>query len=371
MEKEQILYVDDEEKNLDSFKVIFRKEYNVTVANSADEGLKFMKDNNVSLVITDQRMPNMTGVEFLEKISGLYPDVIRVILTGYSDEEAIISAINKGQVFRYITKPWKKEELKQTINYALEAYRLRVENKELLHKLTKANAELDEFVYRASHDLRAPVSSVMGLINLAKEEWDITKLKEYLDLKEESILKLDKLIRNIVQFSRNSHLRINADEINFEELIKTSLDNHNHFMSSSRVKKHFDIQLKSPFISDKFRLEIILDNLISNAIRYANLDADEPSLNIRIEADQERCTLFVTDNGLGIAPDQKSKIFNMFYRGTDDNTGSGLGLYVVKETVDKLKGEITVNSENHKGCEFKVTIPNQIGERSEQEITSY
>lgn len=357
--KELILYVDDEEKNLDSFKVIFRREYNVKVANSADEGLAYMKVNDVSLVITDQRMPNMTGVEFLERISGIYPDVVRVILTGYSDEEAIISAINKGKVFRYITKPWKKEELQQTIDYALDSYRLRIENKELLHKLSKANKELDEFVYRASHDLRAPVASVMGLINLAKEEWDVTKLKEYLGLEEESVLKLDSLIRNIIQFSRNSHLRINTDEINFEELVKTSLDNHKHFQASAMIKKTFEINVKSPFVSDQFRLEIILDNLISNGIRYANLDAPQPVLNVKVEADDQKTEICISDNGVGIAQDQKDKIFDMFYRGTDDNTGSGLGLYIVKETVDKLKGEITVESSLKEGCLFKVTIPNQ------------
>lgn len=359
-ENQLILYVDDEEKNLDSFRVIFRREYNIKVANSADEGLDFMELNDVSLVITDQRMPNMTGVEFLERISGMYPDVVRVILTGYSDEEAIISAINKGKVFRYITKPWKKEELQQTIDYALDAYRLRIENKELLHKLSKANGELDEFVYRASHDLRAPVASVLGLINLSKEEANIKKVKEYIDLKEVSVLKLDSLIRDIIQFSRNSHLRINTDEINFDEIIKESLESHKHFQAAAKIKKTFDINIKSPFSSDKFRLEIIMDNLISNAIRYANLDQDQPILNVSIETDPDNATICVSDNGVGIAEEQMEKIFEMFHRGTDDNTGSGLGLYIVKETVDKLDGKITVESSPKEGCKFRITVPNQV-----------
>jgi signal transduction histidine kinase len=359
-DKELILYVDDEEKNLDSFKVIFRKEYNVKVANSANEGLDFMKENHVSLVITDQRMPNMTGVEFLEKISGIYPDVVRVILTGYSDEDAIISAINKGKVFRYITKPWKKEELKQTIDYALEAYRLRLENKELLHKLSKTNKELDEFVYRASHDLRAPVASVLGLINLAKDESDLTKLREYLGLKEHSVLKLDGLIRDIIQFSRNSHLRINTDEINFEELIQKSLTSYEHFQSATQIKKSFEVNMKSPFVSDLFRLEIIIDNLISNSIRYAKLDVDQPFLELKVDVDKDKAVICVSDNGVGIDKEQKDKIFDMFYRGTDDNTGSGLGLYIVKETVDKLLGDIVVVSSPNEGCEFRVSIPNQV-----------
>jgi signal transduction histidine kinase len=359
-EQQLILYVDDEEKNLDSFRVIFRREYNIKVANSADEGLQFMESNDVSLVITDQRMPNMTGVEFLERISGMYPDVVRVILTGYSDEEAIISAINKGKVFRYITKPWKKEELQQTIDYALDAYRLRIENKELLHKLSKANGELDEFVYRASHDLRAPVASVLGLINLSKEESDILKLKEYINLKEVSVLKLDSLIKDIIQFSRNSHLRINTDEINFEQLVKLSLEKHKHFQAAAEINMTFEVKEESPFSSDRFRLEIIMDNLVSNAIRYAKMDQDQPMLNILIESDAKQAKLCVSDNGVGIADDQQEKIFEMFYRGTDDNTGSGLGLYILKETVDKLEGEITVNSATNRGCSFTIIIPNRL-----------
>ncbi len=358
-DKELILYVDDEEKNLDSFRIIFRKEYNVKVATSAREGLRFMAENDVNLVITDQRMPNMTGVEFLQEISGMYPDVVRIILTGYSDEAAIISAINKGKVFKYITKPWKKEELKETIEYALETYRLRVENRELLHKLTKTNSELDEFVYRASHDLRAPVASVLGLINLAKNERDVAKLKEYIALKEESVLKLDSLIRDIIQFSRNSHLRINTEQIDFEEIIKSSLDTYKNFQEAALIKKTYEINATVPFVSDKFRLEIILSNLISNSIRYTNLDQAKPVLDIKVEADEEKATICISDNGIGVAEDQKVKIFDMFYRGTEDNTGSGLGLYIVKETAEKLKGEITINSSLGNGCEFVVTIPNQ------------
>ena len=358
-DKELILYVDDEQKNLDSFKVIFRRDYDITVASSAMEGMKIMEEKDVKLVITDQRMPNMTGVEFLEKISDIYPDVTRVILTGYSDEEAIISAINKGKVFRYITKPWKKDELRQTIDYALEAYRLKSQNKELLERLKKANKELDEFVYRASHDLRAPIASILGLINLAKNESDPSKLREYLDMKEKSIHKLDHLLKDVIQFSRNSHLEVNTEDIDFEQLILSSFELHKYFEFAASVKKDYEIKGDEPFKSDKFRIEIILNNLISNAIRYSNLDANNPELYVGIEVGKDWATIKVKDNGVGIGPEQMDRIFDMFYRGIDDNTGSGLGLYIVKETIDKLSGRVYVNSELGKGSEFVVEIPNQ------------
>lgn len=357
--RELILYVDDEQKNLDSFRVLFRKDYDIKLATSAMEGMQIMEDRDVKLVITDQRMPNMTGVEFLEKISDIYPDVTRVILTGYSDEEAIISAINKGKVFRYITKPWKREELKQTIDYALEAYRLKSQNKELLERLKKANKELDEFVYRASHDLRAPIASILGLINLAKTETDLDQLKKYLELEEKSVNKLDHLLKDIIQFSRNTHLEVNSENIDFSTLINTVFEAHRFFEFSESIKKDFKINGDIAFNSDEFRLEIILNNLISNAIRYCDYKREDPNLFINVEVNKDWATITVKDNGIGIDEEQMDRIFDMFYRGIDDNTGSGLGLYIVKETVDKLSGRIYVNSKIGEGSEFVVEIPNQ------------
>ncbi|MCB0282817.1 MAG: response regulator [Calditrichae bacterium] len=134
MEKKDftILYVDDEEQNLFSFKAVFRREYKVLTAKSGDEGLELMLNNRVDLIITDQRMPKMTGIQFLEKIIPQYPDTIRMILTGFSDVEAIIGAINNGQVFRYITKPWDENELRMTIENARQLSELQFKNRQLI-----------------------------------------------------------------------------------------------------------------------------------------------------------------------------------------------------------------------------------------------
>ncbi len=132
-----ILYVDDEEQNLVAFKAAFRREYNVFTAISAEEGFKVLRQNQISLVITDQRMPHMTGIQFLEKMIPEFPDVIRIVLTGFSDVEAIIGAINTGRVFRYITKPWDETELKMTIDNALQLYMLQQTNNDILDELRK------------------------------------------------------------------------------------------------------------------------------------------------------------------------------------------------------------------------------------------
>lgn len=136
-----IIYVDDEEQNLISFKASFRRDYNILTAKSGKEGIEILKNNEVHLIITDQRMPEMTGIQFLEKIMPEFPDAIRMILTGFSDIEAIIGAINTGRVFRYITKPWDENELRMTIENAKQLYELQ-ENRKLL--LTDLQQQVEE-----------------------------------------------------------------------------------------------------------------------------------------------------------------------------------------------------------------------------------
>lgn len=149
MEKEKIkiLYVDDEVNNLTAFKASFRKSYDIFIAESALEGKKILEENKIHVIIADQRMPGITGVEFLESVLLQYPDPLRVLLTGYADIEAVINAINKGQVYRYVTKPWNEDELRSIIENAYEVFALREENKQLTAKLLKANEQL-EFMLR-------------------------------------------------------------------------------------------------------------------------------------------------------------------------------------------------------------------------------
>ncbi len=130
-----VLYVDDEEQNLITFRASFRRDFNVFTARSAQEAIELMRLQTIPVVLTDQRMPEMTGVQFLEKILPEFPDSYRIIVTGYTDMEAIIQAVNNGHIFQYITKPWNEHELKMTISNALDLYHLHQENQRLLHAL--------------------------------------------------------------------------------------------------------------------------------------------------------------------------------------------------------------------------------------------
>ena len=146
-DKIKVLYVDDEVNNLQAFKATFRRDYQIYLAESAEEGRQLLKEQEVDVIITDQRMPEETGVDFLESIIPLYPFPIRILLTGYSDIQAVIDSINKGKVYHYLTKPWEEDYLKNVVKNAYEVYALRKENRQLTESLLKANDQL-EFLLR-------------------------------------------------------------------------------------------------------------------------------------------------------------------------------------------------------------------------------
>jgi two-component system sensor histidine kinase/response regulator len=162
-----ILYIDDEEHNLHSFKATFRKQYNITTTMSVIEAEELLEKNDFCIILADQRMPVMTGVQFFEKIRDKYPRIIRILITGHTDIGAAIDAINKGEVFRFIDKPWDYTYVENAITHAYEIYKTREDLMQRNIELQKANEELDKFVYSASHDLRAPLMSVLGIVNLA------------------------------------------------------------------------------------------------------------------------------------------------------------------------------------------------------------
>ncbi len=223
-------------------------------------------------------------------------------------------------------------------------------------ELSKRNSELDNFVYSVSHDLRAPIASVLGLINLAKADVDKNMTKTYLDKIYSSALQQDNFIREILDQSRNSRLEVKKDEIQFDELIDETF-NQLKFATSTgtAVEKIVDIQQSEPFHSDRWRLKVILNNLISNSIRYRN--GRDPVIKINVSVVDQKVLFEIEDNGRGIAKEHIENVYRMFYRATDDGAGSGLGLYIVKETVDKLKGSISIESEEGHGTTVKLEIP--------------
>jgi signal transduction histidine kinase len=223
-------------------------------------------------------------------------------------------------------------------------------------ELSKRNTELDNFVYSVSHDLRAPISSVLGLINLAKKDIDVDMKDMYLDMISKSALQQDMFIKEILDQSRNSRLEIKREEILFENLIDETFSQLNFATSTGQsVVKVIHVNQDFPFYSDRWRLKVILNNLISNAIRYRN--GRDPIIKVNVDITEHSATLAIEDNGKGIERDHLPNIYKMFYRATDDGAGSGLGLYIVKEAIEKLNGHIDIESEVGRGTTVKLRIP--------------
>ena len=223
-------------------------------------------------------------------------------------------------------------------------------------ELSKRNTELDNFVYSVSHDLRAPIASVLGLINLAKNDKDRAMATVYLDKIHSSALQQDNFIREILDQSRNSRLEVKKDEIQFEELIDETFNQLKFATSTGQaVEKIVDVKQASPFYSDRWRLKVILNNIISNSIRYRN--GRDPVIKINVNVADQMAHFEIEDNGRGIAKEHIKNVYRMFYRATDDGAGSGLGLYIVKETIEKLHGSIAIESEEGKGTTVKLEIP--------------
>jgi signal transduction histidine kinase/ligand-binding sensor domain-containing protein len=225
-------------------------------------------------------------------------------------------------------------------------------------ELRKLNSELDRFVYSTSHDLRAPLASILGLINLSRLEEK--NREQYLGLIEKSVYKLDEFISEIIDYSRNSRLAIEPVAIDFQPLISSILEDLEYLEENVTLKKNISISNSEVFHSDKTRIRIILSNLISNAIKYHNSRQANPFIDITIHCTTHQATITVADNGIGIRDDQQENIFKMFHRGSEQSKGSGIGLYIVKETVTKLGGSITVKSKLGEGSTFEVILPGMI-----------
>ncbi|WP_316812388.1 hybrid sensor histidine kinase/response regulator [Pedobacter heparinus] len=351
----RVLYIDDEENNLQAFKASFRRQYEIYTAISAAEGLKILENISVQVILADQKMPGTTGVEFFKSITDTYPDPIRILLTGYTDIEALADAINHGDIYRYITKPWNDLELHNSIKNAYDAYKSKIDLRNKIAELEKTNDELNRFIYSISHELRAPLVSAMGIVNLVKMEGLYESSGEYWSLIETCSNKLDYYIQKTLQYYKNNKTISENSLIDFHKLIPELID----LYSYADKETTFDVNIdqKVAFYGDSFRIEVILGNLISNAIKYQKETEVDKKVNIHIAVRRDLVEISINDNGMGILNEHLEKIFTQFFK-SKVNHGSGLGLFIVKEALNRINGRIAVSSDPAEGTTFKITIPN-------------
>jgi len=224
-------------------------------------------------------------------------------------------------------------------------------------KLEKANNELDRFLYSTSHDLRAPIASILGLTYLGKMEFQEERARLFMDMIESRIKKLDMVIGDILSLSRSKKLDAKIEVIDLKVLLEDTMADIKFNKGASAITVKYDPG-DHTFHSDYSQMKIIMANLMSNAVKYHNLNQPSPFIKVVFSRSKEAVSIAVEDNGKGIPQESLPKIFEMFYRASLDTEGTGLGLYIVKEALSKIKGTIHAKSELNKGSTFIITLEN-------------
>jgi two-component system, sensor histidine kinase and response regulator len=390
MKKQVILCIDDESIVLDSLKEQIQKglkgELSVEVAESGDEALEIFDELlqeglEVPVVIADFIMPGMKGDALLEKIHSRKPAAKKILLTGQASIEGVGNAINKANLYRFISKPWEKDDLILTIQEALKSFEqektILVQNEELrelninlekkveqrTQELKELNATKDKFFSIIAHDLKNPFNTLMGFTELLLEnlgDYSPEKIKEFIGILHETSRQSYALLENLLEWSRaqTGRLQMDAEPIDLYMIAMENMDLMSNLASKKKIIIHNDIQAKSIVIADTNMIRTVLRNLISNAIKYTH---DGGSITVDATMKNTFFEVSVSDTGIGIRPENIEKLFridlNYSTRGTADESGTGLGLILCKEFIVRNGGSIWVESEFGKGSTFKFILP--------------
>lgn len=221
--------------------------------------------------------------------------------------------------------------------------------------LINANKELDRIAYGVSHDLRAPINSMLGLVNLAKNEKNQEKLKTYFEIMQKTLGRQERFIKGMIALSKENRQMVERQIVELYYLIEQVINAHKHMPAAADIKFNMHIGIHRVF-TDPHRLEIILNNLVSNAIKYHDPSKNEKIIEINTFSEKDKIRIDVVDNGIGINDKDKSRIFEMYYMSKESEESSGLGLFLVKEALAKLEGEIQVRSVKGEGSTFSVIL---------------
>lgn len=381
-----ILVVDDEADVVKSVQDLLRLDYRVLGATRAADAIELMKNEEVHVVMTDQRMPEMTGVELLSSVRGDHPDAIRLLFTGYADIRAVIEAINQGSVYRYITKPWDPDELMAVIRDACEHYDLIVDRKRLLGELKAKNVELERtnaklteanqlkhaFIQVASHELRTPLTILLGLSKLAMRERSVPPpLDDFLGRMDRAAERLRKLVDQIItmMLAQRFDQVLDAKPTDVAALLRQAADDVRPFIELRHQKLVIDSPDDLGTVDLDFeKIRDSLNHLLLNAVKFT-ADGGQIILGAaRGEGADGRVLIRVEDTGSGIEPESLPRLFEPFFTGFDvsrhssgefehGRRGLGLGLSVVKAFTELHGGKVSVRSEPGKGSTFTIALP--------------
>jgi signal transduction histidine kinase len=385
LKRHTLLVVDDEVDVLDSLRHQFHRAYRVLTCASGKRAIELLEQENVELILTDQRMPGMSGDQVLREARRLKPDAIRMLFTGYADIQAVISAVNEGHIFRYILKPWDSAELEGIIRQGVEQYELLAERRRLVSALQATNLELKKaneelarvdqlktaFIEVASHEFNTPITLVLGLTELLRLSNSARPNEEQEILRQITISgrQLARHVTNLLTLLRAEDFRktMVRTTVDLAELFRRVADQLRPFTHARRL------QLQTRLADDLGRFEIdadkisaVLVNLLTNAIKFTP-DGGTIELAAHLTGD-DVAEINVTDRGVGMGPHELEHLFKPFFTQIDPSRhssgdfgfckrGLGLGLSIAKQFVEMHGGLITVESPEGGGTRVTVHLP--------------
>lgn len=368
-----ILYVDDERGNLNAFRNSFRRDYNILIAETGEEALRIFENETVDLVLSDQRMPGMSGVEFLQKVIELNPEPSRILVTAYSDIDAIQGAVNKANIFKYIKKPWDTGRLKQTIDQALDLYDLRQQNLALNVELAEKNEALKaanqslgesdqlkyDFLKIISHEMRTPLNGLKGATQLFKIKADQSgshEDKSLISVLETSTDRLEQflLLAERITTLKAKQYALELRQTNIASLVQAAGDQLADDLKQRQQNIGYHFDSASTIEADPEILSICIRELIHNASSNSPLNS---TISVRTLNQAESLTLEVSDQGKGFPEDVLRNLFQPFIR--DDrgsDRGLGLNLALTKLVMDLHGGKVEASNNQHGGATVKLSL---------------
>lgn len=377
-----LLVVDDEPDLVQSVKDLLRFDFRVLGATRASEGFKILEHEDVQVVMSDQRMPEMTGVEFLACLRDRQPETVRLLFTAFSDLQAVTDAINQGNVYRYITKPFQPDELRAVLRQAFDHYNLQAERKRLLHELQEKNQQLEQankelqqandlkraFIKVASHELRTPLTVVCGLSELAAGSGQAGPVQGWVDQIHRASLRLRQRVDQMVDLLQTDSFgrTMSKHAVDLGDLIAGAAEEIRSFVGQRKQQFVVDVPRDLGLLNvDPNKIHDSIVQLLVNAVKFTP-DGGTITLTARREANE--AVIAIGDNGGGIPEDALPRLFEPFFTGFDvshhrsgtfefNRRGLGLGLTVAKSFVEMHGGRIDVTSKIGEGTTFTIHLP--------------
>ncbi|MFP4561724.1 MAG: ATP-binding protein [Spirochaetia bacterium] len=365
-----ILYVDDEFFNLNSFRITFEDNFNVVTCRSAEEALETLeKIGEVPLIITDQRMPGLTGIELLKKLNDLYPDTVKILLTAYADVNNLLEAINWVGVYSYIVKPWREDSVRRIIFEAFEKYYLVKENKRLICELKEhiermqrmqeslirheKMAIIGKLTAGLSHEIRNQLTPISLLSEFAHELNE--DQKESVGCIVNSRDRILNLVQEICAITRDEDIDVPFDYIDIESTVSEAIFIAKLDLDTRPINIYQQFDYRGRVYGNKNKIIQVILNLLRNAA-YAVRNNDRKIIRVIVDEQDDFAVVHIIDNGCGIAEKYLQKIWDTFFT-TKGEDGTGIGLEVCRNIVHAHGGRITCFNNESAGATFQFTIP--------------